>query len=67
MSLLTSKEASPISLAETDCSITVKPFHFDQEKKYSKKRIGPYSFYFKNLIGTGYSSKVYSGIKDNNK
>jgi serine/threonine-protein kinase ULK/ATG1 len=32
-----------------------------------KKRIGRYSFYLKHLIGSGYSSRVYRGIRDNNK
>ena len=32
-----------------------------------KKRIGKYSFYLKNTIGSGYGSRVYKGIKDNNK
>lgn len=32
-----------------------------------KKRIGPYSFYLTDLIGQGYSSFVYKGIKDNDK
>jgi hypothetical protein len=45
----------------------------DREEKITairskgKKRIGRYSFYPKNQIGSGYSSKVYRGIKDNNK
>lgn len=32
-----------------------------------KKRIGPYSFYLTDVIGQGYSSFVYRGIKDNDK
>jgi serine/threonine protein kinase len=36
-------------------------------KNRGKKRIGRYSFYLKNLIGSGFSSRVYRGIKDNDK
>jgi hypothetical protein len=36
-------------------------------KNKGKKRIGPYSFYLKNLIGSGYGGRVYKGIRDNNK
>ena len=32
-----------------------------------KKRIGPYSFYQQDLIGSGTSGKVYKCIKNNKK
>jgi serine/threonine-protein kinase ULK/ATG1 len=35
--------------------------------KKLKKRIGPFSFYLSDIIGQGYSSFVYKGIKDNDK
>lgn len=33
----------------------------------SKKRIGPYSYKLSDVIGCGFSSVVYKGIKDNDK
>jgi hypothetical protein len=33
----------------------------------SKKRIGPYSYRLSDVIGSGFSSIVYKGYKDNDK
>jgi len=33
----------------------------------SKKRIGPYSYRLTDVIGSGFSSTVYKGYKDNDK
>jgi serine/threonine protein kinase len=33
----------------------------------SKKRIGPYSYKLNEVIGSGFSSVVYRGYKDNDK
>jgi len=33
----------------------------------SKKRIGPYSYRLSEVIGSGFSSTVYRGWKDNDK
>jgi predicted Ser/Thr protein kinase len=33
----------------------------------SKKRIGPYSYRLADVIGSGFSSTVYKGYKDNDK
>lgn len=57
-------------LADTNCSIDME--ESDREERLTarnkgKKRVGRYSFYLKNLIGSGYSSKVYKGIRDNIK
>ena len=32
-----------------------------------KKRIGPFSFYLNDVIGRGFSSVVYKGVRDNDK
>jgi hypothetical protein len=34
--------------------------------KLSKKRIGPYSYRLDDIVGSGFSSTVYKGFKDNN-
>lgn len=33
----------------------------------SKKRVGPYSYKLADVIGSGFSSVVYKGIKDNDR
>ena len=35
--------------------------------RYSKKRVGPYSYKLNDIIGSGFTSTVYKGIKDNDK
>jgi hypothetical protein len=32
-----------------------------------KKRVGPFSYYQNDVIGRGFSSVVYRGIRDNDK
>ena len=34
---------------------------------FSKKRIGCYSYYLTDCIGSGYSSQVFKGCKNDNK
>jgi hypothetical protein len=38
-----------------------------KKKRYSKKRIGPYSYRSRNVVGCGFSSLVYKGIKNDDK
>jgi hypothetical protein len=68
---LIGKGRSYIYLAETNCT-TIDVDDSDREemvplKGKGKKRIGRYSFYMQNFIGSGYSSRVYKGIKDSIK
>ncbi len=39
----------------------------EQNNNFSKKRIGCYSYYLNNCIGSGYSSQVFKGFKNDNK
>jgi hypothetical protein len=34
-------------------------FGKDKNQSYSKKKIGDYAYYLKDIIGSGYSSNVY--------
>ena len=64
--ILTEKEKS----LETDSSLnrsqgpTPSQCHTD---RFTKKRIGPYCYYLKDQIGSGFSSTVYRGFKNNDK
>lgn len=56
-------------MASTDVehSPTQKCEDSKSSKGLTKKRIGPYSYYLNDIIGEGYSSTVYRGIKNNLK
>lgn len=51
------------SLHKSDCQRLPDP----PSAKHSKKRIGPFSFYLHDVIGRGFSSVVYRGVKDNDR
>jgi hypothetical protein len=51
------------SLHKSDCQKQPEPL----SSKPMKKRIGPFSFYLHDVIGRGFSSVVYRGIRDNDK
>lgn len=51
------------SLHKSDCQKQIEPL----SSKPMKKRIGPFSFYLHDVIGRGFSSVVYRGIRDNDK
>lgn len=38
-----------------------------KKKRFPKKRIGPYSYRSRNVVGCGFSSLVYKGIKNDDK
>lgn len=63
------KSGGYLQLASTNCSMLAEESDREEvvAKGRSKKRIGAYSFYVKNLLGSGYGGSVYKGIKDNNK
>lgn len=64
------KTESYLQLASTNCTTPAEESEREDvvvTKGRSKKRIGAYSFYIKNLLGSGYGGSVYKGIKDNNK
>lgn len=39
----------------------------EHNNTYNKKRIGCYSYYLNECIGSGFSSQVYRGCKNDNK
>ena len=39
----------------------------EPHSNFSKKRIGCYSYHLNDCIGSGYSSQVYRGCKNDNK
>lgn len=56
---------TPKALGNTNCSVLDETN--DHHAERGKKRIGRYSFYAKNLVGSGYSSKVFRAVRDNIK
>jgi serine/threonine-protein kinase ULK/ATG1 len=59
-----------VDLASTNCSVDIEDCDKSEKlvsQNKGKKRIGPYSYYLKNIIGSGYGGRVYKGIRDNNK
>lgn len=63
-------EAGEAGSAETDCSLhksDCQPQSPPPPSKPLKKRIGPFSFYLQDVIGRGFSSVVYRGVRDNEK
>lgn len=59
-----------VDLASTNCSVDIDDCDKSEKivaQNKGKKRIGPYSFHLKNIIGSGYGGRVYKGIRDNNK
>lgn len=52
-------------LSQTHSLLTLRECQSEQSLR--KKRIGPYSFYLNDIVGSGFSSTVYKGIKDDDK
>lgn len=57
---------NPKALGNTNCSVLDDANDLLHAER-GKKRIGRYSFYPKNLVGSGYSSKVFKAVRDNFK
>lgn len=62
-------DSCKLQLLSTPQAGKVNGFTSNREhtNNFGKKRIGIYSYYLNDCIGSGYSSQVFKGFKNDNK